>query len=233
MKWYDTCLKILAGVGILLTTSAQTTYMPKNAITYIPVLKEEISQTWPEISQPQDLAGQVEQETCISLKWPSCWNPHTELKTSREYGFGLGQLTITSQFNNFTALQKLNDHTIKTWKWENRYDPSFQLRALIDMDLVDYKYFRNIGATDTDQLAFMFSAYNGGVGGLLEDIRYCQALPNCNHQIWFNNVSSNSLKAKTAIRGYGESFFQINRDYVNNILTIRSEKYSSFFDEYP
>jgi hypothetical protein len=222
----------LAGVVCLLftffMTSAQTS-VPANAKLYIPDLITQTNQVWPSMPQPVTLAGQVEQETCISLTWPSCWNPHTELKTSREYGFGLGQLTVTAQFNNFTALQKFNDPTIKTWKWENRYDPNMQLRALVLMDLVSFNEFKAIGATPTDQLAFMYSAYNGGAGGLIQDIKYCTALPNCNHKVWFGNVADNSLKQKTAVSGYGQSFFQINRGYVNNILNVRSAKYAPYF----
>lgn len=203
--------------------------IPVNAKLYIPNLKTQVGQAWPTMPQPVLLAGQVEQETCVSLTWPSCWNPHTELKTSREYGFGLGQLTITASFNNFTALQKLNDPTIKTWKWENRYDPNMQLRALIDMDLLSFNEFKAIGLTTEDQLSFMFSAYNGGAGGLIQDIKYCTALPKCNHRVWLGNVADNSLKQKTAVKGYGQSFFQINRSYVTNILTVRSPKYAPFF----
>lgn len=223
-------LLILLSVGYVSNASADTT-IPANAKLYLPLLQTQIDQLWPTLTQPQDLAGQIEQETCISLTWPSCWNPHTELKTSREYGFGLGQLTITKEFNNFTALQKLDDPTIKTWKYQNRYDPSMQIRALIDMDLVDFKYAKLVGLTETDQLAFMFSSYNGGEGGLIADVRYCAALPDCNHRIWFNNVETHSLKSRTTVGGvYGQqSFFSINRTYVRNILLVRSTKYIPFF----
>lgn len=228
MKIGNNIFQLFFCLFVFFVTSAQTN-IPTNAKLYLPVLKSQIEEQWPNLSKPQYLAGQVEQETCISLTWPSCWNPHTELKTSREYGFGLGQITITSSFNNFTALQKLTDPTIKTWKWTDRYDPKFQLRALVDMDLVDYNYFKDIAATPEDQMAFMFSAYNGGIGGVMQDVRYCTALPNCDHRVWFGNVADNSLKQKTKVSGYGQSFFQINRGYVVNIFNVRSPKYIPYF----
>lgn len=230
MTFIKSILVVLVCMIAIPNAYAQTK-LPANAVIYLPVLKEQIGQVWPTLTQPQDMAGQIEQETCISLTWPSCWNPHTELKTSREYGFGLGQLTVTASFNNFTALQKMNDPTIKTWKWEDRYDPAMQIRAQLDMDLLDYNFFKPIALTDTDNLAFMFSAYNGGIGGLEEDIRYCTALPNCNHRVWFGNVELNSLKAKTKLgSAYGtQTPYGINRGYVTNVLTIRSQKYILYF----
>ena len=212
-------------------TVAQTS-LPTNAKLYLPDLRTQIQQVWPTMPAPQYFAGQVEQETCISLTWSSCWNPHTDFKTSREYGFGLGQLTITPAFNNFTALQQMKDPVIRTWKWTNRFDPNMQIRAMLDMDLVDFNAFEMVGLTPTDQYAFMFSAYNGGAGGLEMHIQYCYSLPmsECNHRIWFNNVATHSWKSRVRVAGYGQSFFDINREYVSNILDVRSQKYLGFFD---
>lgn len=211
--------------------NAQTT-IPTNAVIYLPVLKLQLSQIWPTITQPQDLAGQIEQETCIVLTWPSCWNPQTQFKTNREYGFGLGQLTITPYFNGFTALQQMEDPVIKTWTWSDRFNPTMQIRAQIDMDLVDYNYYTSIALTPEDNFAFMLSAYNGGPGLLWDDIKYCQALPDCLHRVWFNNVETHSVRTRLSLDGSvygGQSAFSINRTYVRNILKIRSQKYIPFF----
>lgn len=197
--------------------------IPVLAQTYLPVLAAVIVALWPRMPDPPLLAGQIEQETCASLKHRKCWNPQAELKTDREYGFGLGQLTVTPKFNNFEAA-KTWDKSLAGWKWENRYDPTMQLRALVAYDRNLYSQIR-FGATDRDKLAFTFSAYNGGLGGLLKDRRICAATTGCDPDRWFGHIEYHSFRATKAVKGYGKSFFEINREYVHNIMNVRSEKY--------
>ena len=53
-------------------------------------------------------------------------------------------------------------------------------------------------ATEADRLAFMLSAYNGGIGGILQDRRLCQK-PACDNSKWFGHVAVNSKKAKPGL----------------------------------
>lgn len=197
--------------------------IPALAQVYLPVLASVITMLWPTMPDPALIAAQIEQETCPSLTSKKCWNPRTELKTDREYGFGLGQLTVTPKFNNFVAAQGW-DKSLAGWKWEDRFSANMQLRALVAYDRNLYSQIR-FGASDQDRLAFMFSSYNGGLGGLLKDRRMCAATPNCNPDVWFGHIERTSFRAKTAVSGYGKSFFHINREYVSNIMLIRSAKY--------
>lgn len=197
--------------------------IPALAQVYLPVLLAVVAALWPGMPDPALLAAQVEQETCITLKHSKCWNPRAELKTSREYGFGLGQITITPRFNNFVEAKGW-DESLAGWKWENRFDPEMQMRALV-------AYTRNLhrrvtfAETDRDRLAMTFSAYNGGFGGLLKDRKLCGATPGCNPGRWDGHVATTSFRAKTAVKGYGKSFFEINREYVHNIMVVRAPKY--------
>lgn len=200
--------------------------LPPNAEKYIPVLKSEQGKYWPGMPAPSTLAAQVEQETCVSLRSPRCWSPRAELRTSRERGVGLGQITKTARFDALAELRAAYPKELAGWSWSSTsiYDPAYQLRGMV---LKDYQGWRVVqGAeTDADRLAFTFAAYNGGAGGVLSDRRVCRAMAGCDAGRWFGHVERTSLKAKTAAAGYGKSFYEINREYVTNILRVRRAKY--------
>lgn len=223
---------ILAAVILVLTVTASraATPPPPAAVPLLPVLKSEQITHWPDMPLPSALGAQVEQETCISLKSRGCWNPRAELRTSREQGVGLGQLTRafrgdgSTRFDAMAEIVKAYPNDLAGLSWENRYDPVLQLRALV---LKDRQGFKQVLDADTpaDQLAMAFSAYNGGLGGLASDRRACAATPGCAPGRWFGHVERTSLKAKAAVPGYGMSFFAINREYVRNIMNVRRVRY--------
>jgi hypothetical protein len=200
--------------------------LPPASLQYLPVLAAEVCAHWPTAPLPY-LAAQVEQETCYSKTHRKCWNPRAELKTQREYGFGLGQLTVTERFNTFEDVQKL-DTSLRGWGWAERYDPRMQLRALV---VLDRQHFRNLpqGVLHTEKLPMFLSAYNGGMGGLLNDRRLCAATPPCDPNRWWGNVERTSFKAKVKVTGYGKSFYEINREYVSNIVFHRVPAYKEYF----
>lgn len=199
--------------------------IPTRATQYLPILIEESNTVWPNTHYDHYFAGQVEQETCPSLKSSKCWNPRTELKTSREYGFGLGQLTITPKFNNFKEVTT-KYKSLKSWKYEDRYNPRMQLRAMLLMDRTNYNAISS--PYDEERLAMAFSAYNGGLGGLLKDRQLCRYQKNCDQNKWFGHVEKYSSKSKKKTSEYAKSFFEINREYVSNIMKVRSSKYDSY-----
>lgn len=200
-----------------------------NEEKYLPMLHRELNTHWPTVSTKSVFAAQVQQETCSSLKSKKCWSPTAELKTSREYGFGLGQITITSKFNNFTEARKL-DRSLKDWVWENRYNPEYQLRTMVLSDKFNYGKFTWAGG-EHDRLAFSFAAYNGGIGGVLSDRAICRTVSGCDQSRWFGHVEHTSNKARVSQKGYGQGFFQINRAYVKNIMVVRRARYKLYFGE--
>lgn len=196
---------------------------PPAAFEYLPVLSEEVQARWPGMKRPEVLAAQVHKETCITERHRYCWNPRAELKTAREYGFGLGQLTVTAAFDNFKAAQGW-DASLKGWRWERRFDPRMQLRALVVYDRNLHRSVTWAGSED-DRLAMALSAYNGGLGGLLKDRRLCAATEGCDPARWWGHVELRSFRAKTAVQGYGQSFFEINRGYVRRIMRELAPRY--------
>lgn len=221
--WLGMC--ILTGMLFLgFSIHANAAELPAGAVKYLPVLLHEQRSHWPDMPQRSSLAAQVEQETCISLKSPRCWNPRTELKTQREYGFGLGQLTVTPRFDNFTEARKL-DVSLRDWQFADRYDPARQLRTMVLMDKGGFNRLSFV-PDPLQRLAMAYSAYNGGAGGLLADRRLCANVKGCDANRWFGHVERVSLKSKVAAHGYGQSFFQINRGYVRSVMIERRGKYA-------
>ena len=49
------------------------------------------------------------------------------------------------------------------------------------------------------------------------------------YEVITDHVELHSLKRRVPAPGYRQSFFQINRDYVHNILRVRSVKYTPYF----
>lgn len=232
MKKLMVALWFLASSAVAQTLPA----IPTNAEKYLPDLAIVLKEEWPSMKSQSIVAGQIEKESCITLKHKGCWNPTTELKTSREYGFGLGQLTIayradgTERFNNFEEMKKRFPQ-LRSWKWENRYDPSYQIRTMVLMDKGLYNEVKWPVASNLEQYAFMLSGYNGGMGGVRQDRILCVNKPGCDPSKWFDNVEKDSFKTRIKNPGYGQSAFDINRGYVRIILFDKRRKYMPYFPD--
>lgn len=207
--------------------------VPKNALQYLPQLVETQRTVWPAAPIPSFLAAQVEQESCISLTHSKCWNPRAELKTKRENGVGFGQFTRAYRADGSIRFDKISElaaahESLRGWTWEKRYDPSYQLMAIVEMDKAIFGRQKG-AATERDRLSFTLSAYNGGESGVLQDRRLCANTKGCDQSRWLNHVAKTSLKSRTPHPGYKQSFFAINREYVTNVLDVRRPKYEPFF----
>lgn len=213
------------------------TYVPAGAYALLPQLVKIQRQHWPDAPSPSFLAAQIEQESCISLKHSRCWNPHAQLKTSREWGYGLGQTTIAYNADGsvrFNTQQELRRQyaSLRGWTDDKKFDSQYQLLAVVEMD---HGIFRRVlnAADDRQRLAMTASAYNGGESGLRQDRLLCSNKPGCDARYWFDNVELYSLKTRRVNPGYGQSAYDINRGYVRNVLDVRRAKYEKFFDDEP
>ena len=204
--------------------------IPQNFMFHKDTLVEVMKRKWPDIPYPSAIAGQIEQETCISLTHKKCWSRFAELKTSRERGVGLGQHTMTSRFDALAEARGLDDD-LKGWNWDSPYSAEMQMVALLAMMKRNYGIFKS--TSELDRYAFALAAYNGGIGGIQSDQRICRNTKGCDDKLWFGNVENTSLKAKVKLGGaYSRSFFEINREYPVNILMKRRQKYKPFIDPF-
>ncbi len=197
--------------------------VPQRFLTYKPQFIKAVTVIWLDMARPAILAGQIEQETCIRLDHIKCWNPTAKLETSREYGFGFGQLTITKKFNAFEEVKSLEPR-LKGWKWDDRFNAQNQLYGVVSMMKRNYGIFKNVEG-NKERYAFALASYNGGIGGIQADQKLCSKTRGCNPKKWFGNVERTSLKSKVKYQGYGKSFFEINREYPINTFN-RMKKYT-------
>lgn len=211
------------------------TYIPKNAMIYLPILKTQIEQYFPSYPDYAYFGGLIEQESCIALTWNSCWNPKTTLDTKREFGAGLSQITKaynsngTVRFDSLAAMRRAHFAALQELSWSNvSLRPDLQMRVMILMTQDNYKDLYMVKNT-TARMAFSDSAYNGGLGGVYADRRLCGLEPHCNPQLWFGNVEKTCTKSKIAIYGR-QSACDINRTHVSNVINIRMNKYAPYLN---
>ncbi len=224
--WQGLCIVIAALVLALAGGAARAADLPANAAANLPILKAELKAHWPGMPLPSAVAAQVEQETCISLKHSRCWSPRAELRTAREQGVGLGQVTRTARFDVLAELRTQFPRQLAGWAWDSPtlYDPALQLRALVLMDRRNWQAVTGT-ASDRERLAMTLASYNGGLRGLAADRALCKGTAGCDSSRWFGQVERTCTKSQTAAPGYGRSFCDINRGYVVAVLDQRRAKY--------
>lgn len=205
------------------------TYIPPAADQYRLTFQSEQQAAWPDHPRPEVLPALVEHESCIGLRHSRCWNPSSRLKTAREEGAGLGQLTRAWRpdgSTRFDALAEMRQAhpALRDLHWGNVYSrPDLQLRAVVLKVRGDYMALRAVG-DPVERLAFADAAYNGGLGGVQKERRACGMKPDCDPQYWFGHVELTCLKSHAALYG-GRSACDINRHHVTDVLITRAPKY--------
>lgn len=180
---------------------------------------------WPSHPYPALMGGLIEHESCASKA--KCWNPTSQLKTQREEGAGLGQLTRAYhpggklRFDALAEMRAQHPTLLGELSWDNIYQrPDLQIRAMV---LKNRDNYSRLEKNVDEPLSFADAAYNGGLGGVNKDIRACGLKPGCNPRIWFQNVEYTCTKSRSPIYG-GRSACDINRHHVNDVW-MRSDKY--------
>lgn len=218
---------VFVGLLMVFAPRAHAGALPAGFITYGPVLKAEQLRYWPGHPDPAALAALIEQESCISLKSPRCWNPSARLKSAREEGAGMGQITRayradgSIRFDTLTDLSNKYGAELSGWSWGNVYQrPDLQLRAVVLMSRDAAMAFR--GAPSW--LEFGDAGYNGGVAGVQKERRACKLTKDCDPGKWFGNVELHCLKSRQPLYG-GRSACDINREHPRNVFLVRRTKY--------
>ncbi len=214
------------------------TYIPPQAFEYIPTIKEEINETFPDFLYPFYFGALIEHESCISLTHKKCWNPSSKLQTKRELGIGFGQITKayrddgSIRFDTLSDLVKKHKRELKDLSWNNIIDrPDLQIRAIILLFKSNYKHPAISKVPNIQRLAMSDSAYNGGMRDVIKSRTVCGMSSNCNPNVWFNNVENYNVKSKRKLYG-NRSARDINNHHVRDVILIRTVKYIHAFKRY-
>lgn len=220
--------------SVLITTaSAQDvrTYIPSGAKTYLPMMSEQVDDIWPTMPFKNYFAALAEHESCISLTHSKCWSPKARLKTSREEGAGIFQITRaykadgSLRFDALAEARRLDPKGLNELRWESVYQrPDLQMRVMILMTRGNWDRLTPLVPSDMDRLAMTDAAYNGGLGGVLNERRACAGRTHCDPNQWFGHVEKACLKSTKPLYA-GRSACDINRNHVADVLLTRMPKY--------
>lgn len=233
---------LLIGLILLISNIALAqsvkTYIPPQALQYFDTIKDEVSTYMPNYypNRVHYFPALIEHESCISLKHSRCWNPQSRLKSAREEGAGLGQITRAYtndgrlRMDTLTSLRKSYSRELRELSWENIYQRSdLQIRAMILLSKENYDRLNIANIDPIERIAFMDAAYNGGLGGVNNERRACGLAKGCNPDKWFDNVERYCLKSKKILYDTRNAC-DINRHHVRDVIYTRMNKYQPYFD---
>ena len=218
-------------LGVLLVfSSAARAQVPARALQQLPLVAQELDAHWPEVPMRGYVPGLIEHESCITLTHPRCWSPTARLRTQREEGAGLGQITRAWQPDGrvrFDALAEMRDRhpALRELDWATvDQRPDLQIRALVLMSRGNYQALAAV-ADPLQRLAMADAAYNGGLGGVQRERRACQLAQGCDPGRWWGHVEQRCLKSRVALYA-GRSACDINRHHVRDVMLVRAPKYA-------
>lgn len=226
-------LRLLLALCLVSTAHSQQveTYIPTRALEHLPVLSAQVKEVWPTMATPNYFAALIEHESCISLKHSRCWAPTSRLKSDREEGAGLGQLTRafyadgSVRFDALEDSKRLDPRGLNELRWETVYQrPDLQMRVIVLMTRQAWNRLSPLVPQEMPRLAMADAAYNGGIGGVINERRACGLRAGCDPNQWFGHVEHVCLKSKKPLYA-GRSACDINRHHVHDVLHTRMPKY--------
>lgn len=211
---------VLAFVGF-----ARAQPVPAAAQALVPLVEQEIQRHWPDVPRRSYIGALIEKE--------SRWDTAARLKTSREEGAGLGQITRAwspsgaLRFDALAETRALDPRALNELSWDNVYTRAdLGVRAILVKLRDCHQRFERLGIDDDMvRLAFCDAAYNGGLGGLQQDRKICALTEGCDPQQWFGHVEHHSNKSRVKWQGYGASAFDINRAHVRGTVLLEPRRW--------
>ncbi len=211
-------IALIIAILFLAVPSARASALD-DARPYLPVLSKSLDSNWPAAPLRHIPAGQVEQE--------SSWKTKATLKTSRELGRGLVQMTIAydakgrERFNIYKDACRVA--ALKTWDWRNDpYNPRCQLTFLVLQDRANFCQVRPFFIDDTQAWKGALVCYNAGSGRWLQRRRTAKVkgLP---ADRWDGGLDRAWTGGETALL-YGRPLYEAVNEYPR-VIFLRAAKY--------
>lgn len=228
--------KLITALVFLVISStqiiAQTNYIPPQAFTFRDTIRTELDTYFSDIPEYNYFPSLVEHESCISLKHKKCWNSMSELKTKREQGLGLTQITRAYREDGSVRFDTLGDMRnrykaeLRDASWDTlKTRPDIQIRMGILLLRESYKKLYSVD-NPMARLQMTDSAYNGGIGDVFKARRACGLKQGCNPNLWFGHVETKIPKSRKPIYA-GRSALDINLHHVDDVFNGRLPKYKA------
>lgn len=228
-QWFIWLLCILVSPWALGATGSAD-YIPAQAFAYKATIAKELDTYFPQLHERNYVPALIEHESCITLKHSRCWKSTAQLKSARELGVGLGQITKaynsdgSVRFDSLEELRRRYKRELQEVSWDNVADRADLQIRMISLMLKD-SWFRLQDVRNLDQrLAFVDAAYNGGLGGVNKERRQCSLTKGCDYTQWFGHVEKHCLKSRKVLYG-NRSACDINRDHVRLVIKKALPKY--------
>lgn len=168
---------VFAAVVVLicavLVATAGGEELPDRAKPYLPTLAKTFDDHWPEAPLRCIVAGQVEQE--------SGWRAHATLKTPRELGRGLAQLTVayrsdgTERFNAYREAVAAHK-ALAGWDWQaDPYHVGYALAYMVLRDRAEWTAMNRLMVDEIESWRAALVCYNAGRGRVLKRRAYAMA----------------------------------------------------------
>lgn len=195
-----------------------------------PLVMAEQTRILGQLPLPSYHFGLIEHESCITLTHKRCWSSESRLRTPREEGGGLGQLTRAFNPDGSTRFDALKDirsrhmAELADLSWSNLYSrPDLQVRAIMLMTRDNLSAIQRSGVYGEEALKMADAAYNGGLRGVFKERAACGLSSWCDPGRWTGNVERFCLKSRAPLYA-GRSACDINRHHVTDVW-VRARKY--------
>lgn len=208
--------------------------IPVKAFNHKATIAAELDEIFPEFKDRSYVPALIEHESCIRLTHKRCWSSTSQLKSQRELGVGLGQITKAYNADGSLRFDSLNDLRnryrllLQEASWDTIYQrPDLQIRMIVLM-LRDNWNRLHMVKNDDARRDMMDVSYNGGSGNLQKERRVCGMMKDCDPNIWFKNVERYCQRSRKILYG-DRSACDISRDHPRDVIFNRLPKYRKHY----